>query len=140
MIFRYLHKVYDDLDRSRCFEILEGYCMGPRVCRLLKTYWRRLTIVARTDGYYGAAFKGDIGVTQGDLLYPIIFNVVVDEVVHHCVAVMVECAEERGEHGQEVRHQNALFYTDNSMVASSDTRWIQGEFSTLVGLFDRVGL
>ena len=29
MIFRYLHKVYDDLDRSRCFEILEGYCMGP---------------------------------------------------------------------------------------------------------------
>ena len=96
--------------------------------------------MARTDGYYGAAFKGDIGVTQGDLLYPIIFNVVVDAMVHHCVAVMVECAEERGEHGQEVRHQNALFYTENSMVASSDTRWIQGEFSTLVGLFDRVGL
>ena len=26
------------------------------------------------------------------------------------------------------------------MVASSDPRWIQGEFNTLVGLFDRVGL
>ena len=26
------------------------------------------------------------------------------------------------------------------MVASSDPRWIQGEFSTLVGLLDRVGL
>ena len=26
------------------------------------------------------------------------------------------------------------------MVASSDPFWIQGEFNTLVGLFDRVGL
>ena len=37
-------------------------------------------------------------------------------------------------------HQNTLFYTDNGMVALSDLRWIQGAFSTLVGLFDRVGL
>ena len=48
--------------------------------------------------------------------------------------------EERGERGQEGRHQNALFYADNGMVASSDPRWLQGAFSTLVGLFDRVGL
>ena len=26
------------------------------------------------------------------------------------------------------------------MVALSDPRWLQGDFSTLVGLFDRVGL
>ena len=26
------------------------------------------------------------------------------------------------------------------MVASSDSRWLQGAFNTLVGLFDRVGL
>ena len=53
---------------------------------------------------------------------------------------MVEGAGERGERGQEGRHQNALFYADNGMVASSDPRWLQGEFSTLVGIYDRVGL
>ena len=26
------------------------------------------------------------------------------------------------------------------MIASSDPGWIQGEFSTLLGMFDRVGL
>ena len=56
--------------------------------------------MARAGGYYGAAFKGDQGVTQGDLLSPTIFNVVVDVVVSHWVTVMVEGAEERGERGQ----------------------------------------
>ena len=78
--------------------------------------------------------------TQGDPLSPTIFNVVVDEVVRHWVTVIVEGAEERGEHGQEGRHQADLFYADDGMVASPETRLIQGEFSTLVGLFDRMGL
>ena len=60
--------------------------------------------------------------------------------VRHWVVVMVEDAEERFKHGQEVRHQNSLFWADNGMVASSDPRWIYGEFSTLVGLFNGVGL
>ena len=49
-------------------------------------------------------------------------------------------AEKRGERGDEGRHQDALFYADDSMVASSNPRWIQWEFDTLVSLFDRVGL
>ena len=49
-------------------------------------------------------------------------------------------AEEQGELGKVGRHQAALFYADNGMVASSDPRWLQGTFNTLVGLFDRVGL
>ena len=60
-----LTKVYDALDRSRCLEILEGYSVGPSARRLLQTYWRHLTMVARAGGYYGEAFKGGRGVTQG---------------------------------------------------------------------------
>ena len=40
-----------------------------------------------------AAFKGARGVTQGDLLSPTIFNVLVDASVRHWVTVMVEGAE-----------------------------------------------
>ena len=29
VIFLDLHKAYDSLERSRCLEILEGYCVGP---------------------------------------------------------------------------------------------------------------
>ena len=52
-------------------------------------------MVASTGGYYGAAFKGARGVTQGDPLSHTIFNVVVDVVVRHWVTVIVEGAEER---------------------------------------------
>ena len=91
-------------------------------------------------GYYGEAFKGVRGVTQGDPLSPTIFNVVVDVVVRHWVTMALAEAEKRGERGNEGRHQSALFYADDGMVASSDSRWLQWAFDALVSLFDRVGL
>ena len=78
--------------------------------------------------------------TQGNPLSPTIFNVVVEAVVRHWEHRIVQEAEARGETGREGRYQAALFYADNSMVASSDPTWIQGEFNALVVLFDRVGV
>ena len=78
--------------------------------------------------------------TQGNHLSPTIFNMVVYAVVRHLVAGVIADAEERGELGKEGRHQAALFYTDDGMVASSDPRWLQGAYNTLVGLFERVGM
>ena len=84
MIFLDLTKAYDALNRSRCLEILE-YGIGPQARKLLKTYWHRLIMVARAGGYYKTAFRGERGVTQGNPLYPTIFNVVVDAVVRNWV-------------------------------------------------------
>ena len=50
VIFLDLHKAQDALDRSRCLEILEGYGIRPQARTLLKTYWHRLTMVARVGG------------------------------------------------------------------------------------------
>ena len=55
--------------------------MGQRVRRLLREYWNKSTMMARTGGYYGKGFKGERGVTQGDPFSPTIFNMVVDAVV-----------------------------------------------------------
>ena len=100
VIFLDLHKAYDALNRSRSLDILEGYGVGPRAIRLLWTYWGNLTMVARAGGYYGTAFKGAWGVTQGNPLSPTIFNVVVGAVVHQWVTLEIEDAEKRGERGK----------------------------------------
>ena len=96
MIFLDLTKAYDALDSSRSLEILEGYGVGPRARRILWTYWKKSTMVARAGGYYGTGFKGARGVTQGDPLSPTIVNVVVDVVVCHWVTLSVEEADKRG--------------------------------------------
>ena len=57
-------------------------------------------MVARAGGYFGTGFKGERGVTQGDPLYPTIFNVVVDAVVRHWVTLKVEEADTRGGAGE----------------------------------------
>ena len=64
----------------------------------------------------------------------------VDAVVHHWVTIAVTEAEKRRARGREGRHQAALFYADDGMLASSDPEWLQWDFTQLVGLFDRVGL
>ena len=97
-------------------------------------------MVERAGGCYGKAFKGERGVTQVDPLSPTIFNLVVDAVVCHWVTGFIADTDAQVELGQEGRHQVALFYADDGMVASSDPRWLQGAFNTLVVLFGRVGL
>ena len=124
MIFLDLHKAYDALDRSRCIDILEGYGLGPQARRLLWAYWGKMTMVARAGGYYREAFKGARGMTQGDPLSPTIFNVVVDAVVRHWVTMALEEVEKKGGRGIEGRHQAALFYADDGMVALSNPRWL----------------
>ena len=37
-------------------------------------------------------------------------------------------------------HFSAVFYADDGMVGASDPKWLQGAFSALVAIFDRVGL
>ena len=128
------------MDRSRSLEILKGYGVGEKVWRMLKVYRERTTMVARAGSYYGKGFKGGREVTQGDLLSPTIFNVVVDAVVRHWLHLATQEAERRGERGREGRHQAALLYADDGMIASSNPRWLQWAFTQLVGLFDRVGL
>ena len=97
-------------------------------------------MVARAGGYYGTAFQGARGVTQGYPLSPTIFNVVVGTVVQNWGPVVIAGAEERGKRGQEGRHQAALFYADDGMVALSYLCWLQGAFNTLVGLFNTVSM
>ena len=65
---------------------------------------------------------------------------VVDAVVRHWVTGVIADTEDWGERGKKGRQQAALFNSDDGMVASSDSRWLQGALNTLVGFFDRVGL
>ena len=45
-------------------------------------------MLSRSGHYYGAPFTGSMGFTQGNLIPPTIFNMVVDAFIHHWVTVV----------------------------------------------------
>ena len=69
-------------------EILVGCGVGPPTEKILRHYWDHLSMVARAGHYYETPFKGHQGVTQGSPLSPIIFNIVVYVVIHHCITLV----------------------------------------------------
>jgi hypothetical protein len=55
--------------------------VGERIIWLLTNFWNSLTIVAKQQGYHGQPFRSERGTTQGDIVSPTIFNIIVDAVV-----------------------------------------------------------
>ena len=64
--------------------------------------------------------------TQGDLLLPTIFNVVVESVVRHWISLVAGGAEGHDGWGRDVRHRANFFHVDDGLVASTDPVWMQG--------------
>jgi hypothetical protein len=101
-VFLDLRKAFDAMDRERCILILEGYGAGPRLVRLVRTYWRDAIMVCRGSGYYGTPFKAGHGVTQGRPLSAKLFNILVDAVIREwcvCVCVCLLDLQGRGDTG-----------------------------------------
>ena len=97
-------------------------------------------MVARYRGYYGPTFKGYHRVTQGYPLYTKLFNVVMDAVIRHWVAMAA--ATEEGIDGLNLSIQDlvAYFYSDNGLIASTQPERTHQALNILTGLFDKVGL
>ena len=62
-----------------------------------------------------------------------------DAVVRHWIEGLKTETEEKGETVRE-GHFLVVFYADDRMVGASDPAWLQGAFSALLDIFDRVGL
>jgi hypothetical protein len=49
-VFLDLKKAFDSMDRERCLLILEEYGVGPRMIRLIRSFWRNPVFVCRAMG------------------------------------------------------------------------------------------
>jgi len=49
--------------------------------RFIMKIWDGDTMVPRQSGYFGKVFKASRGVRQGDIMSPVIFNIMVDAVL-----------------------------------------------------------
>ena len=72
---------------------------------------------------------------------PTIFKVAVDNVVRNCLSMTVEDDEiilDGMVHA--VGRSMGVFYADDGLIGSRDSKWIQGSLKLLIGLFHWIGL
>ena len=61
MLFLYIIHAYNNLDRGRILNTLEGYGTGPKLQDLLAELWSLQEVVNRQNGFHGPQFR----VTRG---------------------------------------------------------------------------
>ena len=85
-VFLDLKKAYDTLDRQRALAILKGYGVGMNILSIIERVWSMDTMVPKQSGFYGKPFSASRGVRQGDIMSPIIFNIIADAVIRESEA------------------------------------------------------
>ena len=143
LIFLDLRKAYDTVDRERLLEIQQGYGVGPNALGLIKFYWDNQRCVAKCGKYHGETFVPYHGATQGGVVSPTLFNVLVDAVVRKWwVDVMNDMTiASTGLQGDDAGRLASLFYADDNAIGSKDHEWLQNAIQYLCNLFrDCTGL
>jgi hypothetical protein len=114
---------------ERLLDILTGYGVRPRIRGLLRFYWDHQQSVAWQADYHGEAFQPSRGVTQGGIISPTLFNILVDAVVRKWLADILEDLEVAISGLQDaVEGKIALFCADDGMVGSDDPEWLRGAY------------
>ena len=98
-------------------------------------------MVPRHNVYHGLALTATQGMTQGGLVSPTLFNVVVENIVKIWFAMTAE--DQRVDHdwlGGAVSRCLGVCYLNDGTVVSRDPEWLLYSMSVLVGLFLQYGL
>ena len=136
-MWRCHRKAYDTINRERLPEILEGYGLGPNVLSLLKFYWDNQRCVAKCGKYHKETFVPYCGATQGGIVSPILFNILVDTVVRKWLIDVMDdiTAAIAGLQSDDVGRMSSLFYANDGAIRSKDHEWLQNATQHLCNLY-----
>ena len=115
-------------------EIIKAYGMGPNLLMIVQHFWEGQCVAVKQRGMFGKVFKGKKGVTQGDIVSPTIFNIMVDEVVRVVQADIAD--QEAGQSNQTT----GIFYADDGYVAGTDGTRVQQVMQLYTQQFKLLGL
>jgi len=130
-IFIDMSKAYDGLDRDRTLQLLQDYGVGENILRILQNFWVTHTIIPQQKECYGEPFPAVRGVTQGDIVSPTIFNIVISAVLYHWYWSMA---------AQGFDTTTLRFYADDGLLADSNARSLQFGVNEIARLFLCFGL
>ena len=92
------------------------------------------TMVPKQAGFYGQPFKASRGVRQGDIISPMIFNIVTDAVIRESIRIFCN--------NDPVRYNmiESLFHSDDGIIIGENPNEVQKMLNIYTTTFARVGL
>lgn len=111
-------------------EVLKGYGVGRNLRRIIGRIWQGDTMVPRQGGYYGRPLRARRGVRQGDIVSPLIFNIMADAVVRHW----------RHVHLLQDITEMSVFYADDGLLTGSKPDRVQDSIDVITKVFVSVRL
>ena len=85
-------------------------------------------MVPQQEGYFGKSFRARRGVRQGDIISPLIFNIMVDTVLRHWRTC------------KDTSDDTVVFYADDGLLAGTEAASLQRSLDIITTGFQSVGL
>jgi Reverse transcriptase (RNA-dependent DNA polymerase) len=129
-IFLDLSKAFDMVDHERLKMVMEAYGFGFRAMRFFENCWDGSFVAPRAASTYGPRVPVKAGVRQGDVISPLLFNIVVD-------AILRWTDKEKPELLERVQK---IFYADDGRIAGEDGDETQEVLDFVADGFERMAL
>jgi hypothetical protein len=129
-VFLDLSKAFDMVDRDWLLLVMRAYGFGNRTMRFFENCWQGSFVSPRAGGCYGPQVAVNAGVRQGDVISPLLFNLIVDAILRLTYK----------EKPDLVKRVQKIFYANDGRLGGEDAVEVQEILDFVSDSFEQVGL
>ena len=118
--FMDLEKAYDKVDWRALWEVLQIYGVGGKLLKAVQAFYRNSRACVRVNGRVSEDFEIHVGVRQGCVMSPWLFNVYMDGVMREFKARVGRGGAQMELDGRVWYLMDALFADDTVLLAESE--------------------
>jgi len=118
--FMDLEKAYDRVDWNAMWDVLKIYGVGGPLLNGIKAFYKEASACVRVDGEMSESFNIRVGVRQGCVMSPWLFNVYMDGVIREMKAKLGKVGAKLNVEGEDWWLITSLFADDSVLMAESE--------------------
>ncbi len=131
--FMDLEKAYDRVDWLALWDVLKIYGLGGKLLRAVKSFYEEASACVKISGETSEHFEIQVGLRQGCVMSPWLFNTNMDGVMREVKGKVGEIGVRMYDEGRKWVLNSVLFADDTVLIAESESG-----LQNLVNVFDSV--
>ena len=119
--FMDLEKAYDRVDWNALWDVLKIYGVGGQLLNGIKAFYKEASACVRVNGEMSESFDIRVGVRQGCVMSPWLFNIFMDSVIREMKAKVGKVGARMNVEGERWWLVTSLFADDSVLMAESES-------------------